>query len=279
MGLFQKKDKKRIAIEKEFLALQDREIRHANKVLKNTVPQWRTQLEKVVPDKVFESLQTAFSKGFSLVFSHGTAVIERLYNKNRMEQDHAVQDSAVMIRGSRKELKKLNRNAAKTLRGNAAITTVEGVGLGALGVGLPDIVLFVGMLLKGIYESAVSFGFSYDTPREQLLILKMMEVSLAKGMDYLTLDQELDKLLRSDAEVTKAQVEEQIQKTGAAFALDMLLLKFIQGLPVVGVLGGLGNPVYYNKVLRYVQLKYQKRYLYAVAERSGYALDEIPHKR
>ena len=41
----------------------------------------------------------------------------------------------------------------------------------------------------------------------------------------------------------------------------MLLLKFIQGLPVVGVLGGAANPVYYNKIMKYIQIKYRKRYL------------------
>ena len=43
--------------------------------------------------------------------------------------------------------------------------------------------------------------------------------------------------------------------------MDMLLLKFVQGLPLVGVLGGAGTPVYYRRVLRYVALKYRKRYL------------------
>jgi len=41
----------------------------------------------------------------------------------------------------------------------------------------------------------------------------------------------------------------------------MILLKFIQGLPVVGVVGGLSNPVYFNKIMEYVRLKYHKRYL------------------
>lgn len=44
--------------------------------------------------------------------------------------------------------------------------------------------------------------------------------------------------------------------------MDMLVLKFIQGLPLVGALGGAANPVYYRRVLNYVQLKYHKRYLY-----------------
>ena len=49
--------------------------------------------------------------------------------------------------------------------------------------------------------------------------------------------------------------------TASAFALDMLLLKFIQGIPVIGLVGGAANPVYYKKVMQYVQLKYKKRYL------------------
>ncbi|MDO4749478.1 MAG: EcsC family protein, partial [Eubacteriales bacterium] len=64
----------------------------------------------------------------------------------------------------------------------------------------------------------------------------------------------------------------QIEKTGTAFAVDMLLAKFVQGLPVVGVLGGVGNPVCYNRVMRYVHLKYRKRYLLTVAKRKGFTL-------
>ena len=41
----------------------------------------------------------------------------------------------------------------------------------------------------------------------------------------------------------------------------MLLAKFVQGIPVAGILGGISNPVYYRRILYYVQLKYQKRYL------------------
>ena len=53
----------------------------------------------------------------------------------------------------------------------------------------------------------------------------------------------------------------QMKETASAFAVDMLLLKFIQGLPVVGIIGGAANPVYYSKVMKYVQMKYRKRYL------------------
>lgn len=38
------------------------------------------------------------------------------------------------------------------------ISGVEGVGLGLLGIGLPDIPLFTAVILKSVYEIALSYG-------------------------------------------------------------------------------------------------------------------------
>ena len=38
---------------------------------------------------------------------------------------------------------------------------------------------------------------------------------------------------------------------------------------MVGALGGAANPVYYRRVLNYVQLKYHKRYLYQKKKGDG----------
>ena len=72
---------------------------------------------------------------------------------------------------------------------------------------------------------------------------------------------EVEEIIRNPVEPDFDQVDTQIGLTADDFALDMLVLKFIQGLPVVGVVGGLSNPVYYNKIMEYVRLKYHKRYL------------------
>ena len=85
-----------------------------------------------------------------------------------------------------------------------------------------------------------------------------METALAKGDAWQQCNQEVDALLMGSS---KQQIKEQINQTASAFAVDMLLLKFVQGIPVVGIVGGAGNPVYYHKILKYVKLKYQKRYL------------------
>lgn len=276
MGWFQRKS----PLEKEWAALEKKELAMARASVRSSRPVWREKLEELIPRKVFDGLDSAFCKGFQVVFEKGVGVIEKTYNPERIRQTHAVADYAVQVTGRRKEIRQVRKNARSAQYGNLAITTAEGLGLGALGVGLPDIVMFIAMLLKGIYETALHYGFEYDTPQEQLLILKMMETSLAKGAQWLELDEEVDELMEQEFLFDVSDVQEQIRVTGRAFALDMLLLKFIQGLPVVGIFGGAGNPVYYNKVLSYVQLKYRKRYLMELRRREeeGYELDEDDHE-
>ena len=120
------------------------------------------------------------------------------------------------------------------------------------------------MLLKGIYETALRYGFPYEDPAEQMWILRMMETALTKGPLWTEKNQGVDAFLYQGLmeEPTKEALSQQIQATAQTFAMDMLVLKFIQGLPLVGVLGGAATPVYYRRVLNYVQLKYHKRYLY-----------------
>jgi len=151
---------------------------------------------------------------------------------------------------------------------NMAITSVEGIGLGALGIGLPDIVVFVGVLLKGMYEMSLRYGFDYDSEKERYFILKIMETAVKKGNKWSVCNQEVDRFI--DSEIKKKEnadadwegaVRQQTDCAAEAFAMDMVLLKFIQGLPVAGAIGGAGNPVYYNKVMKYAELKYRKRYL------------------
>ena len=258
-----KKMKKRLAaIEKELLTVAKQEAKLEAAALKHRSGGVKEALGNLLPDKVYTGLEGAFCKGFSLVFSKGRGLIEKSYNKETMQQDHSIRDFAVQVKGNRRELKRMHKSAKRTDFVNLAVTTAEGIGLGALGVGMPDIVLFISTLLKGIYESALNYGFDYEDPREQLLILKMMAASLLNGEEWLDANAEVNAILSvPDGYVEEDEFQQQLQQTASVFAMDMLVLKFIQGLPVVGIIGGAANPVYYRKVLKYVQLKYRKRYL------------------
>ena len=255
--------KRRAAVlAKEMLAVEKQEKKMQSSAQKAKPAAWKTELESRIPEKVYTGLESAFCKGFALVFDQGRAIIEKGYNKDDIQADHSIRDYAVRVKGGRKELRKMHKSAKQSDFLNLAVTTVEGVGLGALGVGMPDIVLFLGTLLKGVYETALNYGFDYESRQEQLFILKMMQTALSTGEDWVNRNAEVDQMLVLETVgITDEDFRQQMKDTASAFAVDMLLLKFIQGLPVVGVIGGAANPVYYSKVMKYVQLKYRKRYL------------------
>ena len=251
---------------KELAAIQRRESRIERHAERATTPEWKQKLESKIPPKVYTGLESAFCKAFALVFNQGSTIIEKGCNKENAKADFAVKDYAVQVKGGRRELRQLQKGAAQSNLLNLAITAAEGVGLGALGIGMPDIVLFIGMLLKGIYETALSYGYGYESIDERYLILKMMAASLSTGEERRRLNKDTDALLEVDTLITDEQFQEQLKATASVFAMDMLLLKFIQGLPVVGIIGGAANPAYYNKIMKYVQLKYRKRYLMKIVK-------------
>lgn len=254
--------KHRILLRRELLKIQTEEQKLRKKAETAKPADWKKALEQKIPEKVYTGLETAFCTGFSLVFKHGRKLIELTYKKETLKQEHILRDQAVQTEGSRRDFKQMQKNVRNAGLKNMAATTAEGMALGALGVGMPDVVLFLATLLKGVYETALHYGFEYETPEEQYLILRMMSASLKTGRAWLREDAKVEELLQADAMGVDPEIlQEQIQKTASAFAMDMLVLKFIQGMPVVGFLGGAANPVYYRKVMDYVQRKYRKRYL------------------
>ena len=232
-------------------------------------PAWKAGLEARVPEKALKGLESAFAKGFSLVFQHGAGIIGKTCGTEKLRQQHDALHRAALATGSRRDLRRLPAASRTAQLGSLALTTAEGAALGLLGVGMPDILLFLGVLLRGICETALRFGFDWESPREQLIILSMMETAVSRGEERLACSAGLQCLLTSKRTPSEEELKAQMQKTGAAFASGMLFAKFVQGLPVVGVAGGLMNPVFYRRVMQVVQLQYQKRWLRQLAGQKG----------
>ena len=252
----------------QFLAACEKELKYIQKQERKLQKQamasegvWKKVLEGVIPDKIYVNLRAAFATAFTIIFDRGIDVIEKTYNKENLMRDFETQNQTVDDLQSQRELRRFRNNVSKSNRWKSIITTAEGVGLGALGIGLPDIVLFIGFILQSVYELALKYGYDYNKPEERLLILKMMAAAICKREKWIKADMEVDELLRDKKIPDVDELQEQIGITADTFALDMMVLKFIQGLPVVGVIGGLSNPVYYNKIMDYAKLKYHKRYL------------------
>lgn len=232
---------------------------------------WKELTDKVeekIPDGLQEKLELAFYKGFQVVFEKGSSIIEKTYDKEDLYKEHQMYHYSFTELNRKKSYKKLKKQSNLRQLVNLGLTTVEGTGLGLMGIGLPDIPIFIGVLLKGVYEKALSYGVDYEKQEEQYFILLLIEAALAGDDVKVAKNQEVDEAilaLHQGKQWTAAEVEEQMKKTAQVLATDMLCLKFIQGLPIIGAVAGAANVVYDKKILDYADLKYQKRYLLKLA--------------
>lgn len=64
-----------------------------------------------------------------------------------------------------------------------------------------------------------------------------------------------------DMEKMRCDKKEQISRTSDVLAEALLYMKFIQGIPVAGIVGGLADTIYLKKITDYVDLKYKRRFL------------------
>lgn len=256
MNKFVQKQLKQIA-KREEKFLQSKEE-------KSSFRQLTDKVEEKIPDGLQEKLEFAFYKGFQVVFEKAAPLIEKTYDKEDLHKEHQMQHYSFTELNRKKSYKKLKHQSNMRQLMNLGITTVEGTGLGLLGIGLPDIPIFIGVLLKGIYETALAYGVDYDKPEEQYFILLLIAAALADEEDKALSNRRVDEailLLQQGKLWTAEEIEQQMKQTAQVMAADMLCLKFIQGLPIVGALGGAANVVYDKKILNYADLKYQKRYL------------------
>ncbi|MDZ7542990.1 EcsC family protein, partial [Clostridium perfringens] len=52
-----------------------------------------------------------------------------------------------------------------------------------------------------------------------------------------------------------------IKNASEVLSETLLMAKFIQGLPIVGIVGSVTNYQIINKISKYTRIKYKKRYL------------------
>ncbi len=257
MALFQKK----APLEKEWEKL----IKEERKFLLSRAEKKDTfinqKLAQVVPDKLQETLDTAFAKAFGMIFDKGTGVIEKTYNKDELEMNFQINQFAADIRKDGKSLKKFSKKAKQSGNTNLLVSGAAGIGMGILGVGIPDIPVFIAMVLKSVYEIALNYGYRYDTLEEQYFILLLIESAVSHGRELIERNQEVDDYIKSEKMPEPYNREVQIKLTSGMLSKELLYMKFLQGVPVVGAVGGAYDVIYLKQITDYASLKYKRRFL------------------
>lgn len=214
-----------------------------------------------VPEKLSDNINVAFSKAFSVIFDKGTSVIELTYKKDELEKDFQVDLYSARIRGTSKSLKKLSNKADIAGGVNLAVSGVSGIGMGLLGMGLPDIPVFTAMILRCIYEIAIRYGFGYETEEEKYFILLLIEGSVSYESHLEEINRKIDEFIVNPVLPAGYNRSEQILSASSVLSSELLYMKFLQGVPVVGAVGGAYDVIYMNSISKYSRMKYKKRFL------------------
>lgn len=260
---------KRIAIKKEWLALEKKERKYLDKNAAKEESKLNKILEEKVPEGLQNTLDYTFAKAFSLIFEKGLTVIEKTYNKEKIQNDFADKDQKIDIAGSSAAFKAFARQASGSKNLNLLMSGVSGVGMGAMGIGIPDIAVFTAFILKSMYEMALNYGFEYESDEEKRFILTVIKGALSYGEDLKEINDELNEFINSKTFNDEVWMRDLINETSKYLSKELLYMKFLQGVPVVGAIGGAFDYVYLKKIMKYAELKYKRRFIQSKREEEG----------
>lgn len=247
-------------LEKEWAKVEKQEQTYMQKRIEKKDSRLNQLLEKKVPENLQKTLDTAFSKAFYLIFEKGTGVIEKTYKKEELEKTYQINEFAAQVRNNRKSLKSFSKKASGAGNLNMLISGVSGIGLGVLGIGIPDIVLFTGLMLKSIYEIALNYGFDYEKEKEKQFILLLIQGAISYGDELHEINDELNYFIETGHFTKEKVLSDSINAAAGGLSKELLYMKFLQGIPIVGAAGGAYDVIYMKQVVKYAEMKYRRRF-------------------
>lgn len=257
MAFFQRKS----PLEKEWEQLLRREQSYLSRHRVKKENPFTMKLEAIVPANLQSTLNSAFYKAFQLIFEKGTDVIEKTYRSDERKKNFQINDYSADVRQNRKNLRAFGKAASAAQTGNVLLSGAAGVGMGLMGVGIPDIPVFTALLLKNIYEISLSYGYDYKLPQERYFILLLIEAAVSGGERLLQLNEVIDSYIGCETLPADHDAQTQIRSCADALSAELLYMKFVQGIPIVGAVGGACDALIMSRVSAYARLKYQRRLL------------------
>lgn len=262
----QSKEKRRDPIMRrleELAAIEERKVGQEQNAFDRAIGPAAQKVEEKIPDGLRETLSKAFCKGFSLLFTRGSGIIVQTYNGERLHRRFTSLDTRISQRRSLRNLRRFGKNAGRGRHAVQVVSGISGAGMGLLGIGLPDIPIIIATLLRTVYQTAQRCGYGFEGTSEQLFVLRLIRNAVQSGdlqrrhhSQLLALGEKIDSGTRFTG-----SLEEEMRRTSDALADAVLVAKFVQGIPLVGALGGISNFFLTGQLSDYAALVYEKRYL------------------
>jgi len=259
------KEKKVILNQKrKLMKMEDKLLnKKENIYIKNKISPIKEKLEEKIPVKMMDTFQKAFEKGFYYVFEKGTVIIEKSYNPEKLKNEADINEYILSKQINNKNLNRIDKKVKRGAFINKGITAVEGIGLGVLGIGLPDIPVFIGIILKTVYEICLNYGFNYDSEEEKAFVLNIICMSANKTAERIIYSNEADRI-GYDIDKNfhnKVDINKMIEVTSRNLSENIILSKVIQGVPIIGIYGGISNYILIRDISEVASIKYKKRLL------------------
>ena len=249
------------AIEKEWIKLRKEEAYFIDKNLRKEDSKLTQFLSDKVPAGLQNTLDVTFAKAFYLIFEKGTEWIEKTYKKDEISKDYQINDYSVRVRESRKNLKAFSKKASGAGKMNLLISGASGIGMGVLGIGIPDIVVFTSLLLRSVYEICLHYGYDYKNTEEKKFILLLIQGGVCHDTNLLRINEQINYYIEHGEFIKEIVLDDCIEETAKCLSKELLYMKFLQGIPLVGVVGGAYDVVYMKQVNKFAELKYRRRFL------------------
>lgn len=221
------------------------------------------KIEARIPPKLADTMDAAFYKAFQVLFEKGTGLLRRTIAEKKLRAGRFIREYYLREDPNVRRVNAFHRSASLGGVLATVLATVEGCVLGLFGLGLPDIPILMSLLLRTVYQTALRYGFRYDSQRERYFILLVLSAALAKGSERKEYSLKADQVGRTidQGKLRNVYLDEQMRQTARSLARSMMVAKFIQGTTLVGVVGGLSNFSASRRVARMANLKYQRRFL------------------
>lgn len=242
------------------IEIQERNLDRKTGFVERKIDSLMNKVENKIPEDLKSKLETAFYKAFGIVFEKGTGVIDKTYDRKSMNMDFRAYKS--IIDKDSEALIHLRKKIDRSLKKDIALTAAEGTGLGILGIGLPDIPIFIGVILRSIYKIASTYGFDCSDENEKCYILKLITGAMSRGEGRERTDRQIKRMeYLIDNNIFEGDLDREMKRTAGVLANELLTYKFVQGLTFVGVIGGYTNVKVFKRIVTYAHLKYERRCL------------------
>ena len=88
----------------------------------------------------------------------------------------------------------------------------------------------------------------------------LIQGSVAYGEKLEEIDEQVNQYIRKEQIPDYVDMDKLIKQTAGCLSKELLYMKFLQGIPVAGAIGGAYDAIYMKRIAEYSELKYRRRF-------------------